>query len=232
MDLIILENIEGELRVDSRLIAEKLGNDHKNVVEMIRRYNPRLEKYGRVAFKTEPLKTNGGIQSTAVYYLNEKQSTFLVTLSRNSEKAVELKQQLTDSYFHYRERQKPKELSRIEILEIALKSEKENLKLKSELQQAQPKIEFHDKLIKSDGLYSMGEAAKILGTGRTRFFEQLREDEIFFGREPYQSFIGRGYFELKTTTKNDHVQKQTFLTPKGLSWIKKKFYSEAYQTNF
>lgn len=111
-----------------------------------------------------------------------------------------------------------------------LSEEVEQLKLK--LSDAQPKIDFHDKLIKSDGLYSMGEAAKMLGTGRTRFFEQLRGDKIFFSREPYQSFIERGYFEVKTTTKNDHVQKQTFLTPNGLAWIKKKFYSEGYQTNF
>ncbi len=111
-----------------------------------------------------------------------------------------------------------------------LNEEVEELKLK--LSEAQPKIDFHDKLIKSDGLYSMGEAAKILGTGRTRFFEQLREDKIFFGREPYQSFIERGYFDVKTTTKNDHIQKQAFITPTGLSWIKKKFYSDGYQTNF
>ena len=35
--------------------------------------------------------------------MNEKQATFLVTLSRNSEKAVELKQMLVDSDYFYRE---------------------------------------------------------------------------------------------------------------------------------
>jgi len=49
-------------------------------------------------------------------------------------------------------------LSRLEILELALVTEKENLQLKSELKEAQPKIEFHDKLIDSAGLYSGSEA--------------------------------------------------------------------------
>lgn len=99
----------------------------------------------------------------------------------------------------------------------------EILELRNQLTNAQPKIEFHDQVGDSAGLYSMGETAKVLGTGRNRLFDRLRDEKIFFGREPYQDFINRGYFELKTTTKNEHIQKQAFCTPKGLQWLHEKF---------
>lgn len=92
-----------------------------------------------------------------------------------------------------------------------------------QLEDAQPKIEFHDQVGDSEGLYSIGETAKMLGTGRNRLFKRLRSADIFFGTQPYQSYIDRGYFELKTTTANGHVQKQAFTTPKGLQWIHEKF---------
>jgi len=95
--------------------------------------------------------------------------------------------------------------------------------LRNQLKEAQPKIEFHDQVGDSEGLYSIGEAAKVLGTGRNRFFDKLRDNGIFFNTQPYQEYIGRGYFELKTTTKNEHAQKQAFITPKGLIWLQKRF---------
>lgn len=94
--------------------------------------------------------------------------------------------------------------------------------LKCQLKEAQPKIEFHDQVGSSAGLYSMGEAAKVLGTGRNRLFNQLRIENIFFGIVPYQDFINRGYFEVKTTSVNDHIQKQSFVTPKGLQWLQRQ----------
>lgn len=107
------------------------------------------------------------------------------------------------------------------------------LKVKIELKEAKPKIEFHDELIESDGLYSMGEAAKLLGTGRTRLFIKLRELKIFFNTEPYQKYKDQGYFAVKTTTKNSHVQVQSFVTPKGLEWLNKKLKSDGnFQTSF
>jgi phage antirepressor YoqD-like protein len=96
--------------------------------------------------------------------------------------------------------------------------------LKNQLEEAQPKIEFHKQVGDSTGLYSVGQAAKVLSMGRNKFFELLRDESIFFDREPYQRYIDRGYFVLKTTVVNDHMQKQAFVTGKGLQWLQKRFY--------
>lgn len=100
--------------------------------------------------------------------------------------------------------------------------------LRSQLTEAQPKIEFHDQVGDSEGLYSIGETSKLLGEGRNKFFEKLREEKMFMGTLPYQAYIDRGYFEVKTSTHNGYVQKQAFVTPKGLQWLQKRFAKQTY----
>ena len=95
---------------------------------------------------------------------------------------------------------------------------------KQELIKAQPKIEFHDQVGDSTGLLNMGETAKTLnlGYGRNTLIRNLRSMKIFFKLEPYQRYLDQGYFEVKTTTNNGFINKQTFTTPKGLIWLRKK----------
>lgn len=94
---------------------------------------------------------------------------------------------------------------------------------RQELVKAQPKIEFHDQVGDSEGLYTIGEVAKTmnLGYGRNTLFKKLRDRRIFFKTEPYQPYIDSGYFEVKTTTVNERIQKQAYVTPKGLQWLQK-----------
>ncbi|MCK5608168.1 phage antirepressor KilAC domain-containing protein, partial [Candidatus Pacearchaeota archaeon] len=155
-------------------------------------------------------------------------------MMENTDRGIEVRDYFFDAERRLREIELTTKLPQTykEALQELLIQVEENERLQLEAKEAAPKVEFHDDLVDSKGLYSMSKAAKMLGTGRTRFFEKLRKEEVFFGREPYQSFIERGYFEMKTTTKNGHVQEQPFVTPKGLSWIKKKFYSHAFQTSF
>lgn len=68
---------------NSKMIAEGTGNQHKNVREIIQKYEEVFEKtpmLGKVTFKTEPSK-NG--QKEKIYFLNEGQAMFLMTLLRN-----------------------------------------------------------------------------------------------------------------------------------------------------
>lgn len=104
------------------------------------------------------------------------------------------------------------------------------LKAKLELKEAQPKIEFYEKVGNAEGLHTMAEAAKLLGTGRNRLFDMLRTNSILrHNNEPYQVYINSGYFEVKDITYNsggqDYVKPQTFVTPKGLQWIGNTFFN-------
>lgn len=88
-----------------------------------------------------------------------------------------------------------------------------------------PKVEVYDKLIDASGLMSIATAAKELGTGQRRLYANLRERKILKSDNvPYQDYIERGYFQVKTAVINIGKGKtkqhaQPFVTAKGLAWL-------------
>lgn len=94
--LISLVVVDQEPRVDSRLIASQLGVEHKNTRSLIEQYQNALENFGKVPFETEASgKTN---QPQKFYLLNEDQSYLLLTLTRNTDQAVQLKIRLVRAF--------------------------------------------------------------------------------------------------------------------------------------
>ncbi|MDH0901362.1 Rha family transcriptional regulator [Comamonas aquatica] len=104
--LVSLLNVGNELRVDSRLLAEKLQNQHKHVYELIEKYFEQFCRFGKVPFETEPLPSG---QKAKFALLNEDQSYFLLSLSRNTEHVVELKANLVAAFSKARQPQGPEE---------------------------------------------------------------------------------------------------------------------------
>ena len=95
MSEVILILIGDEPRVDSRQLAEQLGNQHKNTMELIERYTSKVKQFGLLPFQTEarPARQHGG-GDTRFALLNEDQAFFLLALSRNTDRVVELKSSL------------------------------------------------------------------------------------------------------------------------------------------
>lgn len=124
----------------------------------------------------------------------------------------------------------PSDMSRLEILELAVSAEKERLALEAENKVLQPKAEAFDALCDSKGLYTMAEAAKVLGIGRNSLFARLRENGVFISRgddynTPYQRYMK--YFEVKQgyridprTTEKIAIR-TTYVKPAGVNFIRK-----------
>ena len=232
-ELIRIENVENELRVDSRLISEKLGVSHKATIQMIGKYQGKLEKYGKVPFQMLPLENSATYQKEKVCFLNEQQSTFLVTLSKNSEKAVELKQELNDG-FHYYKNQVEKPKTALEYAKLFIESEEKRLILHDKVEKMKPKEEFYDSVANADKGQSFDEIARVLGIGRNKLYKRLRAEMILKkGNLSYQKYIDQGYFvtveiAFKRCGANmeaiDATSTKTLVTGKGLQWIQKKFF--------
>ncbi|MBI6764482.1 Rha family transcriptional regulator [Pseudomonas syringae] len=96
MSTIALAQFKGEPRVDSRLLAEQLGNQHQNSIALIKRYTNKFNEFGLLAFQTEAVKTpeQKGTKHLKYALLNEDQAFFLLSLSRNTDRVVELKASL------------------------------------------------------------------------------------------------------------------------------------------
>lgn len=104
-NLIVLAEKKQEARVDSKVLAEQLGIHHKNTLALIDANKPEFEEFGRVAFETRTLETKGGKQKQRIALLNEDQSYFLLTLTRNNERTKRLKVELVKAFSRFRKHQ-------------------------------------------------------------------------------------------------------------------------------
>ena len=93
--MIALIEKRGEARVDSRLIAQTLDTKHQSTFELVKRYQTDLEAFGLLPFQTG--KANGG-RPEKFALLNEDQAFFLLTLSKNTKRVVELKLRLVKAF--------------------------------------------------------------------------------------------------------------------------------------
>lgn len=142
---------------------------------------------------------------------------------------IEAEKQLQRQAREEKQSANPSDMSRLEILELAITAEKERLALEAENKLLKPKAETYDAVCSSEGLYTMAEAAKILGTGRNSLFAQLRHGGIFISRgqdynTPYQRYMK--YFEVKQgyridpRTKKRVATRTTFVKPEGICFLR------------
>ena len=91
----------GELVVDSRLIAERLGIEHRSFVRTTKKYQAHIEKrFGQVRFEITPTKKDGSVGGDHPVYalLTEPQATVLMSFSKNTEEVIECKLDLVEAF--------------------------------------------------------------------------------------------------------------------------------------
>ncbi len=99
--LILLKN--NDVFTTSFVIAEGTNVKHKNIKELIAKYENDLKDFGKVRVLNATLDTKGGIQQTSCYLLNEQQATFLMTLLRNNKIVVTFKKELVRQFYQMRQ---------------------------------------------------------------------------------------------------------------------------------
>lgn len=100
---LVLVATKTEPRVDSRLLAQHLGNKHKSVMALIDRYAERIKAFGQLPFKKEVGdRAQGGGNAERFALLNEDQAFFVLSLSRNTERVVTLKVKLVKAFSNAR----------------------------------------------------------------------------------------------------------------------------------
>ena len=87
---------KGEARIDSRLIAKRLGIQHRNLFELIEGHKSDFAELGILRFQTGVIKGRG--QPEKFILLNEDQAYLLLTYSRNTKKVCALKLNLVKAF--------------------------------------------------------------------------------------------------------------------------------------
>lgn len=124
----------------------------------------------------------------------------------------------------------PSQLTRQEILRIALNAEEERLALENENKALTPKAEAYDSFIDATGKYSVGAVAKMLGSSQNKLFRDLRNCGVFIAKgsmrnTPYQQYMR--HFEVRAheyerSNGEPGCSYTTYVQPSGIDFIRCK----------
>lgn len=106
-----LATVKEEPRADTRLLAQHLGNQHKNVFELVKNYRADFEQFGILRFQTGEIQGRGQPEKFAL--LNEDQAYLLLTYSRNTAKVRALKVKMVAAF---RDARRAAEVRQVEYL--------------------------------------------------------------------------------------------------------------------
>lgn len=195
---------EGEFVIDSRIVAEELGVEHRSLLQTIKKYESEIElNFQRVAFEMTPFETAGGVQKQTVAHLTEDQALFIGSLSRNSETVVRFKANLVKAFQAARKTlASPKELSRKDLALLIVEAEEEKEKLLLENAKLAPKAEYADKVLQSVDVITTTTIAKELGMSATKLNRVLCDKKVQYKIDGhyvlYAKYQDKGYTKIKT----------------------------------
>ena len=221
--LVFIEN--GQAVTDSLTVAEVFRKEHDKVKRDIENQIIKLNKAGEGEFSTANFgvsvyKTDRGRKYTK-FTLTED-AFAIVAMSYITPEAMKFKVKFIQEFKRMKEslqKQFAVPTTFAEALRLAADLQEENERNK-------PKVEAHDKFISGENYQKVGQVAKVLGIGRNKLFEFLRDNKVLMtDNTPYQQYIDRGYFVVKETSiemgsriKN---KPQTYVTAKGVDYISK-----------
>ena len=221
----------------SVIIAEHVGMEHASVIKLVRKNLLDFNEFGNIGFEIQ--NSIGAGRPTEYAILNEQHATLLITYMRNSEVVKKFKMTLVKAFFDMRNKLNNRQtsvgdLSRMDILKLAMQSEEERLRLEQEnkglelrIEADAPKVAFAEKVSVAHDAISVAQAAKILGTGQQRLFSFLRQQGwISRHNEPYQIKIEQGVLDVKISDWTHPTQGlkkavTTLITGKGLARLQR-----------
>jgi len=221
------------LTMSSVEIAELTGKQHKHVKTDIVKLLNELEL--RHADFSESLKNNQN-QSVLVYNLPKRECLILV-----SGYSIKMRAAIIDRWQSLEEQQSttipatttPVDLSRFEILQLAMQAEEERLKLAQQVEQLQPTVSAFGRIAKAEGSMCVTDAAKQLQCKPKQLFNFMSEQKWIYRRSSgknwiaYQAKIQQGLLEHKANlvmdkkTNTEKTVMQVRVTPKGLTQLAK-----------
>lgn len=184
-----------------------------------------LTRHCKGVVKRYPLQTPGGVQDTRI--INEP-DLYRLIVGSNLPEAEKFEAWVFEKVLpsirktgQYNVEQNPQKLISMALIEAH-----------KILEEQKPLVEFAEAVRESKDGKLIREFAKSLNptTGEKRLFVWLRGQNILMpnSREPYQSFIDRGYFDMKPNTWQDssgeeHISYTPLITGKGQLYIERKW---------
>lgn len=235
-NLINIQN--GQAVTTSRQVAENFGKRHDNVIRDVEDIMGSLKIEDTHMFYKTTYKHPQNNQQYPEYIMNRDGFTLLAMGFTGSD-AMQWKIKYIQA-FNEMEKQltSPQQLTRMQILELAMESEKKVIELQATITEQKPKILFADSVAGSNDLISVNQLSKILNQngieiGEKRLFIWLRENGYLHkGGDDYnlptQRSMDLNAMEIRKssviTSKGDTlVTRTTKVTGKGQLYFINKF---------
>ena len=221
-----LTSIEGEPRIHDLLLAKRLGFDQpRDIRKLIKRNEAKLLNFGRCA--TVARRYDNGGTPTDEYYLNQKQSIFIVMKSE-TDNAFEVQADIVRVYDAHLNGAVPSARRALPSdFPTALRAYADEVERREqaerELESSRPKIAFHDQVVASEDLIDMAQTFSLLQTrtgqkfGLKTWLEFMRRHGIANQPNQYRG-IGRDRF----VPRNAYIGTWfvSHLTPTGaVEWL-------------
>ena len=226
----LVEEKNGELFVSSLVISENINYEHRAVLQLIRQNIDDFREFGRVSFQMQPFETNGGVQNREVIFLNEDQSTLLITYFRNNDFTKKFKINLVKAFSIMKnklfQKNLPTPLETARML-VQVLEEKEALLLTNKALEKQNTILMH-----TNNLYTASEIAKELNLKSATVLNQKLADmkiqyKINNSWVLYSKYADLGYTSIKQhILENGKEIYDRKFTQSGRDFILKLFETE------
>lgn len=221
-----LAEIQSNKTMSSREIAQLCQKRHDNVCNDIRILNETYEKMGLLKIKDTLYTNEQNGQQYREYLLTKEQSIDLVT-GYNHELRIAINRRWQEL--------ENKDLSKLEILQMALQSEQERIALENKVEQLQPKADAYEILSGAKGSVSIRVASGELKVPEKKLIQWLLDNDWAY-REgnrtdgkllPHAHRKEQGYLELVSVvtynTGEAVARSQTKVTQKGLARLAQIF---------
>lgn len=216
--MLTLQTAGADVTMSSREIADLVEKRHDNVFRTIESLLAR----GTIALPQleEVLNDGPGPRMVSQYRVGKRDSYVIV-----AQLSPEFTARLVDRWQELEAAvPAPAELSRLQILEIAMASERERVALAAQVAAAAPAVEFVGRFVESTGLMTFRQVAKLLKVKEPDFRHFLREAKIMYVLNgewtAHAQHIEAGRFEVRAgTAPNSHAYNTSKFTAKGVEWV-------------
>lgn len=217
---LVIPGDDGEPTTTSLIVAEGTGNQHKNVLGLIRGNIADFEEFGGVAFETRPFETAGGTQAIVIAKLNEAQATLLMTYLRNSDIVRAFKKRLVHAFVELRNRPQTPALQGPELIAAALLESQKVLEQREariyQLEQKAtvdaPKVSYVDTYVADEDCAKLRMVAGSLGVQEKWLRDLLLERKWIYGEQTTRYSQSKG--EKETITRySAHADKKRYFRP-------------------
>jgi len=214
-----LQTVSKKPTMSSREIADYVGTTHDSVLKTVRQLVDRGIVFGNETLYTHP--QNG---QRYPEFLLDYRSTMVVV----SGYSAEVRARIIDRWQELEAKPVASELTRLQILQLAMESEQGRIEAEAKLALAAPKVEFFDKVVERKTLMSATQVAQKLGMSAIKLNKHLDELGIYAmgvkrARVFKQWVIDKGLGELK---QSDLGFSQPLFTTAGEAWIVERLTSE------